>query len=388
VVDGKAALLRNLIIEASQMIQGTVDAKFLKVKAAFESCFADGLELGGAVSVFIDGKPVVDLWGGHANKAKTKTWQQDTLANVWSSTKGVMAICVAMLVQRGKLSYDAPIAKYWPEFAANGKDKISLDLVMSHQAGLEGVPHSISDEQLYAWTPYVNALAAMAPWWQPGTRCVYHALTYGHLTGEPLRRVDGRGVGQFIREEISAPLGLNFYVGVPENIDARVCELIEGPHASDWVENVLRTPYPHSCMNPRPLATAPNTRAWRKAEVPGGNGHSDARSLAKLYGALVAKQPHLLAPAILQEATRCRYEGLDSSFESETAFGAGFRIKDGDYPIASANGAFGHAGWGGTLAFGDPTARLGFSYVTSHMMGFDGVDPRRQRLIEAVYGAL
>ncbi len=370
------------------MIHGIIDAKFARVKTAFESCFADNLEHGGAVALMVDGKLVVDLWGGHANQTKTKLWQQDTLVNVWSATKGVMAVAIALLVERGKLSYDVPIAKVWPEFALNGKETVSLDLVMSHQAGLEGLAVPMTVEQLYQWTPYVEALAAMAPLWQPGSRCVYHALSYGHLTGEPLRRADGRSVGQFIRDEIAGPLAVNIFVGLPESQDHRVAELIEGPHASDWVDDVLKSPYPHSCMNPKPVATEPNTRAWRAAEIPGGNGHADARGLATLYGSLVAKQPLILSSAILQEATRCRFDGIDSSFQTPTAFGAGFRVKDADYPRAFANGAFGHSGWGGTIAFGDPTARLGFAYTTSTMMGFESVDPRRERLITAVYEAL
>jgi CubicO group peptidase (beta-lactamase class C family) len=370
------------------MIHGTVHAKFARVKSAYESCFADGFERGGAVAVVIDGKVVADLWGGHADKLQTKLWQQETLVNVWSATKGVMALAIAQLVERGKLRYDDPIAKVWPEFAQNGKAAITLDLVMSHQAGLEGLDIPLTVDELYQWQPYVQGLAAMKPHWQPGSLCVYHALTYGHLTGETLRRVDGRGVGQFIREEIAAPLSADIFVGLPLSEEHRVAEIIEGPHASDWVEDVLKTPYPHSCMNPKPVATEPNNRAWRAAEIPGANGHATALGLAKIYGSLVTGRSKLLNTASLQEATRCRFEGIDSSFQTETAFGAGFRIKDPIYNSGSANGAFGHAGWGGSLAFGDPVARVGFAYVTNYMQGFDEDDPRRKRLIDAVYAAL
>jgi CubicO group peptidase (beta-lactamase class C family) len=370
------------------MIHGTVDAKFAKVKSAFESCFADGLERGGAVAVIVDGKLVADLWGGHANQLKTKPWQQNTLVNVWSATKGVMALAIAQMVERGKLRYDDPIAKVWPEFGQNDKQNISLDLVMSHQAGLEGLDNPLTVDELYQWTPYVQALAAMKPHWQPGSRCVYHALTYGHLTGEPLRRLDGRGVGQFIREEIAAPLSADIFVGLPMSEEHRVAEIIEGPHASDWVEDVLKSPYPHSCINPKPVAIEPNNRAWRAAEIPGANGHATALGLAKIYGSLVSKDSKLLTSSSLQEAVRCRFEGVDSSFQNETAFGAGFRIKDSIYNKGAANGAFGHAGWGGTIAFGDPVARIGFAYVTNYMQGFDEDDPRRKRLIDAVYAAI
>ncbi len=370
------------------MIQGTVDPKFATVKSAFESCFADGLELGGAVAVMLDGKLVADLWGGHADKKQTRPWKQDTLVNVWSATKGVMAVAIAKLVERGKLSYDAPIAQVWPEFAQNGKELISLDLALSHQAGLQGLNVPMTVEGLCAWEPYVTALAEMAPLWEPGSRCVYHALSYGHLAGEPLRRADGRRVGQFVQDEISSPLNLDFFIGLPESEDHRVAELIEGPHASDWVDTVLKSPYPQSCMNPKPLATEPNNRAWRAAEIPGGNGHAGARGLAMLYGDLVSGRSTIVSSSVLKEATRCRFSGIDSGFETETSYAAGFRLSDPTYSVGVANGAFGHSGWGGTIAFADPVARLGFAFVTNHMMGFDDIDPRRKRLIEAVYDSL
>jgi CubicO group peptidase (beta-lactamase class C family) len=371
------------------MIHGTVDPRFAGLRDAFASCFADGLEHGGAVAVMLDGKLVADLWGGHADQQCTKEWNRDTLVNIWSSTKGVMALAIAMLVERGKLHYERPIADIWPEFTQNGKAAITLEQALSHQAGLDGLNVPMDAAGLYRWEPYVNALAAMTPNWEPGSRCVYHALSYGHLAGEPLRRVDGRRVGQFVADEIARPLNVPFYIGLPESEDHRVAELIEGSKASDWVENVLKSPYPHSCMNPKPVATDPNNRAWRAAEIPGANGHADARALASIYGNLVAGKVALIAPATLKEATRCRFNGIDSCFETPTAYGAGFRLFDDMYGAKASAGTFGHSGWGGTTAFADPDARLGFAFVTCNMLGFDdGIDPRRQRLVDAVYAAL
>jgi len=368
------------------MIEGTVDAKFQKLKDAFASNFSDGLERGASFALMVDGKIVADLWGGHTDKAQTKSWKRDTLVNVWSCTKGIMAIAVAMEVERGRLHYDRPIAQVWPEFAAGGKDKITLDLLLSHQGGLNGLSVPMDDAGLYAWTPYVDALAAMEPLWEPGSHCVYHALTYGHLAGEPLRRISGKSAGAHVYETISKALDVPFYIGLPQAEDHRVAEIIEGPKASDWVAATLASAYPHACRNPTPVATAPNTRAWRAAEIPGGNGHTDARGLASVYGNLVGANKPLLSASNLQQATAIRFKGVDPTFDTETCFSAGFRMQDPHYAHRASPGTFGHSGWGGAIGFADPEASLGFAYVTNYLLGFDdGIDPRRQRMINAVY---
>jgi len=377
----------------SAPIAGTTDPRFSPVREAFASTFASGLEHGGGVSVVLDGRTVVELWGGHADAARTKPWQRDTLINVWSSTKGVVALAVAMLVERSILDYAAPVARWWPEFAAAGKERLPLDLVMSHQAGLNGLAVPMDEAGLLAWKPYADALAAMAPLWEPGSRTIYHALSYGHLAGEPLRRVTGRSVGRFVAEEIAGPLGADFFIGLPEREDARVAEMIEGPKASDWVAFVQTTPFPHSCANPTPLATAPNHRAWRAAEVPGGNGQATAAALARIYGMMAAGGTldgrRMIGRDAIVEATRPRVRGVDESFASPSAFAAGWQIEDPVYAGRASSRTFGHTGWGGAIGFADPEARLGFGYVTNRMLGFDdGIDPRRKALIEAVYDCL
>jgi CubicO group peptidase (beta-lactamase class C family) len=366
-------------------IAGITDAKFARLREAFASNFASGLEHGGGVAVVLDGKLVVELWGGHADAAKTKAWQQSTLVNVWSCTKGVVALAMAMLVERGKLDYAAPVARWWPDFAARGKDKITLDLVLSHQAGLNGLAMPMDEAGLLAWKPYVDALAAMAPLWEPGSRAIYHALSYGHLAGEVLRRVDGRSIGRFVAEEIAGPLGADFFIGLPEREDHRVPQTIEGPKASDWVPFVLASPFPHACLNPKLDATAPNHRAWRAAEIPGGNGQGTAAALGKIYGAMAAGGAGLIGRDAIAEAARPRVRGIDESFGSPTAFAAGFQIDN----LLTAKGAFGHSGWGGSYGFADPNERLGFAYVTNRMLGFDdGIDLRRKALVDAVYACL
>jgi CubicO group peptidase (beta-lactamase class C family) len=371
-------------------INGTIDARFKRLSEAFESCFTDHNEHGAALAVMLDGRLVADLWGGHADKAKTMPWQQDTLVNAWSCTKGVMAVAIAMLVERSKLQYGAPIANIWPEFAANGKSQITLEQAMSHQSGLNGINTPISEEELCASTPFVEAIAAMAPNFEPGSTCSYHALTYGSLTGEPLRRVTGKTAGQFIAAEIAAPLGIDFFVGLPQAQDHRAAEIIEGPNATKWINDVLKSKYPQPVMNPTPRALAPNSRLWRAAEVPGGNGQGNARSLATIYGNIVSSKSALITSETLAEASCVRFRGVDESFGTETVWGAGFRLEDAvPYGARASKRTIGHGGWGGCMGFGDPQAQLGFAYVTNHMMGYDdGIDPRQKLLVEAVYDCL
>jgi len=377
----------------SPLVSGSTSPRFAAVREAFDRSFADGLELGAALAVVVDGETVVDLWGGHRTLDRSVAWQADTLVNVWSVGKGVMALAIAMLADRGQLDYSAPVATYWPEFAANGKGAITVDQVMSHQAGLDGLNVPMADDGIFDWHRVVNALAAMAPLWPPGSRCVYHPLTYGFLSGELIRRIDGRSPGRFIAEEIAKPLKLDLHIGLAASDDARVAHMSAGDKAYDWVRQGEQSAYPHAFRNPSLDATAPNQRAWRAAEVPGGNAHSDARSLARLYGALARGGEldgmRLVSPQGLANAVAVRFDGVDACFLAPTVFGAGFRRDAVGFGPNVSPGNFGHTGWGGSVAFADPARGLGFAFVTKHLLGFDdGIDPRRQRVLDAVYQAL
>ena len=375
------------------MTDGFTTAQFDSVRAAFARNLAQGLDHGAAVAVWVDGQPVVDLWGGTRDLARSQPWQRDTLVNVWSVGKGVVALAVAMLVERGQLDYQAPVATYWPEFAANGKQHITVDHVMSHQAGLDGLAQALPDAEQYDWDANVAALAAMAPNWPPGSVCVYHPMTYGFLAGELVRRADGRSIGRFVAEEIAGPLGMSFWFGLPQAQDHRVAELSAGDKAYDWVRQGEASAYPYAYLHRRLSATAPNARAWRAAEMPAGNGQGDARSLARMYGALACGGSIdgrvLITPAGLARAVAERFNGKDASSAADTVFGAGFRIGAVGYGPHVSAGNFGHTGWGGSVAFADPARRLGFAYVTNRLLGFDdGIDPRRRSLLDAVYAAL
>ena len=375
------------------LVSGSTSPRFDAVREAFARSFADGLELGAALAVVVDGETVVDLWGGHRTLDRSAAWQTDTLVNVWSVGKGVMALAIAMLADRGQLDYSAPVATYWPEFAAKGKGAITVNQVMSHQAGLDGVNVPMADDDLFDWQRVVNALAAMAPLWPPGSRCVYHPLTYGFLAGELIRRIDGRSAGRFIAHEIAKPLQLDLHVGLASADDARAAQMSAGAKAYDWVRQGEQSAYPHAFRNPSLDASAPNQRAWRAAEIPGANAHSDARSLARLYGALARGGElggvRLLSAQGLANAVAVRFDGLDACFLAPTVFGAGFRRDAVGFGPHVDAGNFGHTGWGGSVAFADPARGLGFAFVTNHLLGFDdGVDPRRQRVLDAVYQAL
>lgn len=368
----------------STEIHGFTAPAFAPLRDAFADCFAHG-QHGGSVAVVHRGALVADLWGGHTDAASTEPWQQDTLVNVWSTTKGIAAICMAMLVDRGLAAYDDPVAKHWPEFAAGGKASITLGEALSHQAGLNGLSVPMDLAGLYAVEPYAQALAAMAPLWPPRSRSVYHAISLGALIAEPLRRITGQSIGQFLAAEIAGPLNVDMFIGLPASEETRVATLIEGPQTAEGVQDTLAGQYPHAWQNPSIRPTEPNTRAWRAAEIPGANGHATAKALATIYGDLVSGHSKLLSPAALHEATKPRFEGLDAAGQSPAAYGAGFGLlQQGARP-----GSFGHSGWGGAFGFADPTAQIGMGYTTNHMLGFDDdIDPRRKALVETLYQVL
>jgi len=374
-------------------VHGTNDSRFGALRDAFAANFADNLDQGAAFAVILDGKLVVDLWGGHADVAGNRPWTRDTLVNVWSTTKGPVALAIAMLVDRGLLEYEAPVARYWPEFAAGGKHGVSLGCLMAHQAGLPGCDRPVTIEEVYDWHPVVDCLAAMTPMWPPGEQCAYHAFTFGHLAGELLRRVDGRSVGAFIAEEIAGPLDAAFFVGLPEAEDGRVAEVLAGPGTHDSVEQASARPYAAAAyLNPRINAETANQRAWRAAEVPAGNGQSDALGLARIYGALAREGSfdghRLLGLEAVAAATAERFRGLEAGFDSPMAFSAGFMLNMNDL-FGPSRRAFGHSGWGGSFAFADPDTGLSVAYVMNRMQGFGpDPDPRRIRLLDTLYESL
>ncbi|MGI8796546.1 MAG: serine hydrolase domain-containing protein [Acidimicrobiia bacterium] len=371
------------------VVEGHCEPGFEAVRDAFARNFADYKEVGAACCVYVDGRPVVDIWGGVADVATDRRWEQDTIVLVYSSTKGVTATAANLLVERGELDPDAPAADYWPEFAAAGKEKVPVRSVLSHQAGLPVVDGEFTLDDVLAWHPIVAALATQAPRWEPGTAHGYHMRTFGWLVGELVRRVTGRTIGRFVADELAAPLGLDFWIGLPEEQEPRCATLVPAGD-SDLVEllpegTLLREAIP----NPGGLFAYDerwNTRPFHAAELPSSNGIGDARSLARLYASLIGEVDgvRLLAPDTVKAAATPQARGTDAVLMIETAYGLGFMLPPSLDQYAGP-GAFGHAGAGGSLAFADPDAGFAFAYVMNQLR-FDPVRyPRAPSLVKAVY---
>lgn len=382
-------------------LQGSCDSRFETVREAFAQGFASGEELGAALCVVLDGRVVVDLWGGWQDEARSRPWQRDTLVNVYSTTKGQTALAAHQLVDRGLLDLDAPVARYWPEFAAGGKEDLPVRYLLSHQAGLPAVREPLPPEALYDWEQMTGALARQEPWWEPGTAHGYHALSFGWLVGEVIRRITGRSVGQVVRESIAGPLGVEFEIGFGPELDERVAGLVQGPvHVPeegpgfDLLKEILQDPeslLARTFNNP-PLGSA-NARQWRAAEIPAANGHTNAFSLARIYGVLAqggeAEGVRLLSRESIERAREEQVCGPDRVLPLPTRLGLGFFLPTEQEPLGPNPRVFGHGGAGGSYSQADPEAGMGFGYVMNLMhQGAWLVDPRPRRMLQALYDCL
>ncbi len=365
-------------------IHGECDARFSRVRGVFEQNFESGGELGAAVAVTLNGEPVIDLWGGYVDKERTREWERDTIVNVYSTTKGMTAICAHQLVDRGLLDLDAPVARYWPEFAAAGKETLPVRWLLSHQAGLPAVEKPLPERARFDWDVMTSALAEQKPWWEPGTRHGYHALTFGYLVGEVVRRVGGRSLGTWFREHVAEPLELDFHIGFGPELDARVSDIHsaargdpsaapEGP-LRDMMEQMLDpTTMTGAAFNnpPLPEGTA-NTREWRAAEIPAANGHGTARALARVYGALSLGGEldgvRVLETESIERALQEHAFGPDAVLgQMPMRFGLGFMLRQDFMPMGPNPRAFGHPGAGGSIGMGDLDAKVGFGYTMNRM---------------------
>lgn len=378
----------------SESITGTCPERFAPLRAEFERRLAAGEELGASLAVVIGGEPVVDLWGGHADLDRTREWQSDTITNVWSTTKTVTALAALMLVDRGDLDLDAPVARYWPEFAANGKSGIPVRSVLGHTSGVSGWDVPISVETLYDQDKAAALLAAQAPWWQPGTASGYHLIDYGHLVGEIVRRVSGVSLGSFVRTEIAEPLGADFHIGLPDSEFPRVSDVVPPPPSTI---DVSRLPHDHpawkTLTNP-PLDASPAlTDEWRRAELGGANGHGNARSVARIQS-VVSNGGEVDGMRLLSEATIARIfeqqsDGPDLVLFVPLRFGIGFALpKPETAPFIPEGRVAFWGGWGGSLVVNDLDQRLTFAYVMNRMSpGIIG-SPRSDAYLRAVYESL
>lgn len=414
------------------MISGFAADGFEGVREQFEKNFEKRGEAGGSVAVVRDGEYLVDLWGGWADESRTRPWEDDTIVNVWSTTKGLVSSCAHILIDRGELELDKPVADYWPEFAQAGKERITVRQLLSHRAGLMAWEDPIPPEDMFNWEKLCAALAATEPFWEPGTASGYHARTFGHLVGELVRRVDGRSIGRFLREEVADPLNAEIFIGVPAELENRVADLCEVP-GSEWAvpstladaegdaetaasdseasaseqdmtiklaaESVSSSEFEftermiRALSGPEISLSTVNSSEWRRGAFPSSNGHANARGIAAVYGAIASGgafgDVRLFSPAATERMRDAQPTARDiviGAVAGETTWGMGFMVNTP--PAYGPNPrAFHHGGIGGSLGFCDPEAGFGFGYAMN-AMGSPLEDRRAASLLYAVYKAL
>jgi CubicO group peptidase (beta-lactamase class C family) len=377
-----------------QPVKGRVANGFEAVADAFARNFESHGEVGAACAVFQRGRLLVDLWGGQADAVVDRAWERDTIALVFSAAKGPTAACIHRLVDQGLLDIDAPVGSYWPEFSCNGKEQITLRMVMSHRAGLAAVDGELTLAEVLAWDPVIAAIAAQAPNWAPGTEHGYHARTFGWILGELIRRVTGQSPGQYLQSQICQPLGLRYWVGLPRTEMPRCARLVPPEGGADAVAKLLGANSLTARVMSGPSGLFAYDDMWNRpeilaAEMPSSNGVGDARSLARFYDALLhpTEGLELVGSEQLARARELQSRGPDKVIFHETCFGLGFGLQPALAPGAGPN-SFGHPGAGGSLAFADPDAGIGFAYVMNAMQFHPEGDPRTSGLVEAVYGGL
>ena len=361
--------------------------------------------MGAALAVYVDGRDVIDLWGGHADGARARPWQRDTIVNLYSVGKAIAAVCVLRLVEAGRLELDAPVARYWPEFAQGGKARLPVRYLLTHQAGLPAIARPLPSGAWRRWDTMTEALAAQAPWWAPGEGHGYHVNSQGFLIGEVVRRVTGKTLGTYLRETFAGPAGVDFFIGVGPELDARCAELVPRPATPEDEELGRRLGADPATLTDLPLMRlnayrnppdvsgtgVVNTRQWRAAEVPSTNGHGNARGVARLYSALAGDGSldgvHVLSPETVARAIEPEVDGEDIVLQRPTRFGLGFQLAMPERPLGPNRRAFGHFGAGGSLGFADPDAHVAFGYVMNQGRG--GWQHKHVRyLIDLVYAAL
>ena len=389
-------------------IQGFCDTKFQAVRQEFERNFRERGEVGASVCVTVQGQPVVNLWGGTANANANTPWKEDSVSLVFSCTKGATALCAHILASRGLLDLDAPVSQYWPKFAQAGKENVTVKMLLNHQAGLPALRKPLPEGAFYNWDLMISALEEEAPFWEPGTRNGYHALTFGWLVGEIVRRVSGKSLGTFFREEIAGPLDLDFWIGLPEQMEPRVAPMIPA-------EPTPNSPFfaamadPHSlqalCLQNTGgyMAASPDfdSRAAHAAEIGGAGGITNARGLAGMYAPLACGGKRNGVELVSQEALArmsavSSATGMDATLLMSSRFALGFmksmdnrrQLPGLSSSVLISEDAFGHAGAGGSLGFADPKAEMSFGYSMNKMGEGTGLNERGQSLVDATYLSL
>lgn len=355
-------------------VQGTCDERFSAMRELLAGSIETGSDCGASVAVVVDGELVVDLWGGWADEAQTIPWERDTITNVWSSTKTVMALCTLLLVERGQLDFDAPVAQYWPEFAANGKEDIRVRHLLSHTSGVSGWAQPIDVTDIFDWEVSTSKLAAQEPWWTPGDGSGYHALNQGHLVGEVVRRITGKLLGEFLRDELTGPLGIDFHIGLPESEFGRVANVIPPPP----LPIDMATIDPESVMiktftGPAPSADVAWTPEWRGADIAAANGHGNARSIALLQsivsnGGVAPDGTKFLSEDTIDQIFREQSDGVDRVLQLPVRFGIGYALPSDSSPhVPRDRKACYWGGWGGSSIVNVVDRNMTVAYMMNRM---------------------
>jgi CubicO group peptidase (beta-lactamase class C family) len=370
-------------------VDGTCREPFDGVKEVLDESLRTG-EVGASVAVIVDGEPVVDLWGGLADRDAGTPWTADTIVSMMSTTKTMTALCALVLADEGELDLDAPVARYWPEFAAAGKETIAVRHLLSHTSGLSGWDLPMREEDLYDWDLASARLAAQEPWWTPGTASGYHGITFGYLVGEVIRRITGTTVGRFFAARIAEPLTADFQIGIDPTDDWRVARLVP-PDPLD-VELDPKSIMFRTTANPAPSVEWMTHDGWLHAEVPGANGHGNARSVARVQ-ALMSHGGEIDGIRVLSEkgckqAWREQSSGIDYVLGIPVRFGLGYAVSTEGMPFTAGPRSIFWGGWGGSLVVNDPEARMTFAYAMNRLGQGTVGDERTAKLLAEVYRGL
>ncbi|HTK97126.1 MAG TPA: serine hydrolase domain-containing protein [Pseudomonadales bacterium] len=374
-------------------ISGTCAAPLSAVKDAFAANFAQNGDVGASVAVVKDGELVVDLWGGHQDHERTVPWKNDTIINVFSTTKTMSCLSLLVLVSRGLVDVDAPVAKYWPEFEQNGKGNVLVRHLLSHTAGLPAWDRRLDGTDLYDWNRVTGLLAEQATWWEPGWKSGYHGITQGNLVGEVVRRVDGRSVGNFFADEIARPVGADFHIGLGAEHDARVARVIPAPPLQFGTGDGARAPdrdsIPYRAANPRLMAEQSWEIPWRRAEIPAAGGHGNARSVALAQAAVshggALRGVDLLSKKTIDRIFDVQAAGRDLVLGIGVTFGVGYGLNSPRNPISPNARVCYWGGWGGSLVVNDVDAGFTLAYVMNRMGEGTVGDDRAHTLLRAMY---
>jgi CubicO group peptidase (beta-lactamase class C family) len=379
-------------------LNGRCDPRFGGVLEAFIDNYRREDEIGSAVCVLLDGRPVVDLWGGWRDGARSREWQHDTIVCMMSVAKGITGMAFSLLVDRGLVDVDAPVARYWPEFAAAGKERLPVRYILDHRAGLPIVADPLWPGAIYDHQAICAALASQAPMWEPGTVAAYHIHTQGYLLAEIVRRVTGSTLGAFLQHELAGPLHADYRIGgLSPHDEARCAEVMPNMQARLFAAKEAETDTLRAkafVQNPaEPWPVTLNSHAWRESEIASGNGHGNARGVARIYAAFARGGElggvRVTHPASIQAMITEQHHTTELMQDRPYHQGLGILLNTPEAVYMGPNPrAFGHHGIGGSIGFADPDARIGFSYAVNRMHAVGTNGPRAARLIDALYAAL